>query len=180
MISKEKILEIYKSDWREAIADAAYFMVENSQIKPSYLDKHETVRDMRRYKELILKLEDFDGTKPWKENMNTLATRTGVAYITERATGNNLSFGGPMTFIGHASHTFIDWGFLGYVGSSVDNCNTEKLFNNYVSMDTKFHRAVHSGDNETAIKLADEWRLSMAAVDDAYEKLCTLLGIATE
>jgi hypothetical protein len=39
---------------------------------------------------------------------------------------------------------------------------------------------VHSGDHVTGEKLADQWRLSMAAVDDAYEKLCTLLGIATE
>jgi len=179
MTSIEKILEIYRSDWREAIADAAYFMLANSQ-RSSYIDQHETVRDMRRYKELIKNLDDFDSTKPWKEYMNTLATRTGVAYVTERATGNNLSFGGPMTFIGHASHTFIDWGFLGYIACTVDNGNTEKLFNNYVSMDTKFHHAVHSGDNEIAIKLADEWRLSMAAVDEAYEKLCTLLGMATE
>lgn len=179
MTSKEKILEIFKSDWQEAIADAAYFMVKNSK-KSSYIDQYETVRDMHRYQELLIKLKVFDGSKPWKEYMNILATRTGVAYITERATGNNLSAGGPMTFIGHASHTFIEWGFLGYLGSTVDNGNTEKLFNNYVSMDTKFHRAVHSGDNETAIKLADEWRLSMAAVDDAYEKLCNLLKIATE
>ena len=179
MTSKENILKIFKSDWQEAIADAAYFMVENSQ-KSSYIDQYETVRNMRRYEELLIKLEEFDGSKPWKEYMNTLATRTGVAYVTERATGNNLSAGGPMTFIGHAKHTFIYWGFLGYVGSTIDNGNTEKLFNKYVSIDTKFHRAVHSGDTETAIKLADEWRLSMAAVDDACEELCTLLGIATE
>jgi len=176
MSVKDKILEIYKSDWREAIADAAYFMTSNSQ-KSSYIDQYETVRDMRRYKELILTLNEFDSTKPWKEYMNTLATRTGIAYITERATGNHLSFGGPMTFIGHASHTFIDWGFLGYLAHSIDNGNTEKLFNEYVSIDTKFHYAVHSGDHLTGEKLADQWRLSMGAVDQAYEKLCVLLGI---
>ena len=55
MTSKEKILEIFKSDWQEAIADAAYFMVENSQ-KSSYIDQYETVRNMRRYGELLIKL----------------------------------------------------------------------------------------------------------------------------
>ena len=179
MSVKDKILEIYNSDWREAIADAAYFMTSNSK-KSEYIDKYETVRDMHRYKQLIEKLDNFDSTKNWKDSMNTLATRTGIAYITERATGNHLSFGGPMTFIGHSSHTFIDWGFLGYLAYSIDNGNTEKLFNEYVSIDTKFHYAVHSGDHVTGEKLADEWHLSMAAVDEAYEKLCTLLGIATE
>ena len=52
MSTKDKILEIYKSDWQEAIADSAYFMVSNSQ-KSGYIDQHETVRDLRRYKELI-------------------------------------------------------------------------------------------------------------------------------
>jgi hypothetical protein len=176
MSTKDKILEIYKSDWEEAIADAAYFMTSNSK-KSEYIDQHETTRDMRRYKELIEKLNKFDSTIKWNEYMNILATRTGISYITERATGNNLSFGGPMTFIGHSSHTFIDWGFLGYLAYSIDNGNTEKLFNEYVSIDTKFHYAVHSGDYATGEQLADEWRLSMAAVDEAWEKLRTLLGI---
>jgi hypothetical protein len=179
MSAKDKILEIYKSDWREAIADAAYIIVANSKVS-GYIDKHETVRDKHRYVELITTLDNFDVTKPWKEYIFTLAGRASDAYIKERATGNNLFFGGPMTFIGHASHTFIDWGFLGYLANSFDNGVTEELFNKYVLVDTKFHDAVHSGDNETAIKLADEWRLSMAAVNEAYEKLCTLLGIATE
>ena len=179
MTSVNKILEIYKSDWREAIADAAYMIVANSEVS-GYMDKHETRRDKHRYVELVTVLDNFDATKPWQEYVFTLAGRTSDAYIKERATGNSLSFGGPMTFIGHASHTFIDWGFLGYLANSIDNGNTEELFNKYVLVDTKFHDAVHSGDNETAIKLADEWRLSMAAVDEAYEKLCTLLGIATE
>jgi hypothetical protein len=179
MSAKDKILEIYKSDWREAIADAAYIVVANSKVS-GYIDKHETVRDKHRYVELITTLDNFDATKPWKEYIFTLAGRASDAYIKERATGNNLFFGGPMTFIGHASHTFIDWGFLGYLANSFDNGVTEELFNKYVLVDTKFHDAVHSGDNETAIKLADEWRLSMAAVNEAYEKLCILLGIATE
>ena len=179
MSAKDKILEIYKSDWREAIADAAYIIVANSKVS-GYIDKHETVRDKHRYVELITTLDNFDATKPWKEYIFTLAGRASDAYIKERATGNNLFFGGPMTFIGHASHTFIDWGFLGYLANSFDNGVTEELFNKYVLVDTKFHDAVHSGDNETAIKLADEWRLSMAAVNEAYEKLCILLGIATE
>jgi hypothetical protein len=179
MSAKDKILEIYKSDWREAIADAAYIIVANSKVS-GYIDKHETVRDKHRYVELITTLDNFDVTKPWQEYIFTLAGRASDAYIKERATGNNLFFGGPMTFIGHASHTFIDWGFLGYLANSFDNGVTEELFNKYVLVDTKFHDAVHSGDNETAIKLADEWRLSMAAVNEAYEKLCTLLGIATE
>jgi len=176
MSAKDKILEIYKSDWREAIADAAYIIVANSKVS-GYIDKHETVRDKHRYLELITTLDNFDVTKPWKEYIFTLAGRASDAYIKERATGNNLFFGGPMTFIGHASHTFIDWGFLGYLANSFDNGVTEELFNKYVLVDTKFHDAVHSGDNETAIKLADEWRLSMAAVNEAYEKLCDLLGI---
>ena len=179
MTSKDKILEIYRSDWREAIADAAYMIVASSEVS-GFIDKYETLRDKHRYVELITTLDSFDATKPWKEYVFTLAGRASDSYIKERATGNNLSFGGPMTFIGHASHTFIDWGFLGYLANSLDNGVTEELFNKYVLVDTKFHDAVHSGDNETAIKLADEWRLSMAEVDDAYEKLCTLLGIATE
>ena len=176
MTSVNKILEIYKSDWREAIADAAYMIVANSEVS-GYMDKHETRRDKHRYVELVTVLDNFDATKPWQEYVFTLAGRTSDAYIKERATGNSLSFGGPMTFIGHASHTFIDWGFLGYLANSIDNGNTEELFNKYVLVDTKFHDAVHSGDNETAIKLADEWRLSMAAVDEAYEKLCTTINV---
>jgi len=176
MSTKDKILDIYKSDWQEAIADSAYFMVSNSK-KSEYIDQHETVRDMRRYKELIEKLDNFDSTKNWKECMNTLATRTGISYVTERATGNNLSFGSPMTFIGHSSHTFIDWGFLGYLAHSIDNGNAENLFNKYVSIDTKFHYAVHSGDYATGENLADEWRLSMGAVGEAHQKLLSLLGI---
>ena len=175
----DKILDIYRSDWREAIADAAYMIVANSEVS-GYIDKHETRRDKHRYVELVTALDNFDATKPWKEYVFTLAGRTSDAYIKERATGNSLSFGGPMTFIGHASHTFIDWGFLGYLANSIDNGNTEELFNKYVSIDTKFHYAVHSGDHVTGEKLADEWRLSMAAVNEAYEKLCTLLGIVTE
>jgi len=178
MTSINKILEIYKSDWQEAIADAAYFMTANSE-KSRYLDQYETVRDMRRFKELVENLDNFDSTKAWEEYMNILATRAARAYVKERATGNFLS-GTPMTFIGHASHTFIDWGFLGYIAYTVDNGDTEKSFTNYVSIDTKFSDAVHSGDYETATKLADEWSLSMAAVEEAYEKLYTLLGLKTE
>jgi hypothetical protein len=174
------ILEIYKSDWQEALADGAYYSV--NLLQPTYLDKHEKVRDRKGFTKLIEKLSKFDKTRDWEDPMAQLAGRAGLNYITERATGKNFAAGGPLTLYGHTGHIFIEWGFLGSIAYSVDDGQTEKLFNKYVSVDAKIQQALNNGP-DSAINyraLAEEWRLAQNAVDEAYEKLCTLLGIATE
>jgi S1-C subfamily serine protease len=86
--------------------------------------------------------------------------------------------GGPLTLIGHTSHIFIEWGFLSNIASSLDGGKARDLYNDYVSIDGAFQQAIKSGDASTGYKLADKWRIAQNEVDESYENLLELLGLA--
>jgi len=174
--NKVKIKEIYESDWHEALAELAYLFL--SSFNSKYIDKHEQKRDMEQYKKLLSELENFDSEVNWRKIMEDIANRSVNNYVSERVTGKSFVPGGPLTLIGHTSHIFIEWGFLSNIASSLDGGKARDLYNDYVSIDDAFQKAIKSGDASTGYKLADKWRIAQNEVDESYENLLELLGLA--
>lgn len=175
---KDKVLDIYSSDWSDALADAAYFLL--SQKHFEYIDKYELKRDLQRYEELMAKLKDLDSEKDWETLIDGLIARIAFNYLSERMTGKNFSAGGFLTLIGHSSHLFINWGFLAYVASSLDSGKAQVLYNKYISIDEAFQNAIKFGDSATGYELAEKWRVSQNEIGDAHDHLIELLGLTQE
>ena len=164
-----KILEIYNSEWREALAGKAFYMIQKDN--PKYLDKFEEKRDTLKFDILINDLSSINSEKNWNESMKLLAHRIAIQYLGERITGRNLFPGGFMTLIGHAGHHMIDMGFLASLATELDEGSTEKLFQQYLMIDMAFQKAINSGDAENGRKLADGWRVAQIALRDSYDNL---------
>ena len=83
-----QILEIYNSDWPDALAGKAYSMIDKDN--PKYLDEYEEKRDSKKFEDLIEKLKIVDDEKDWNQAMTLLAHRVAIEYIKERITGQSL------------------------------------------------------------------------------------------
>lgn len=164
-----KVVEIYKSDWREALAGKAYSMIMNDN--PKFLDEYEEKRDTKEFDALIQNCNGLKDEKNWNDALKLLAHRVAIQYITERITGRNLYPGGNMTLIGHAGHEMIEMGFLGTIASELDEGATEKLFRQYLAIDMAFNTAINKGDSDNGRKLADGWRIVQITLRDSYEAL---------
>jgi hypothetical protein len=174
--NKVKVKEIYGSDWQEALAELTYLFL--SSFKSKYIDEYEQKRDMEQYKKLLSELENFDSGVNWRQIMEAIANQIAHNYVNERVTGKNFAPGGPLTLIGHTSHIFIEWGFLSNIASSLDGGKARDLYNDYVSIDRAFKQAINSGDASTGYKLADKWRIAQNSINQEYENLLELLGLA--
>jgi len=163
------VVEIFRSEWREALAGKAYTMIQNDNSK--YLDEYEEKRDSREFDSLISKLSALDGKKNWSETMKLLAHRIAIQYIAERITGKSLFPGNKMTLIGHANQMDIEMGFLGSLAAQLDEGATEKLFQQYLMTDFAFQKAINTGDVVKGRELAEAWRLVQIALHDSYESL---------
>jgi hypothetical protein len=172
-----QILEIYNSDWPDALAGKAYSMIYKDS--PKYLDEYEEKRNLKEFEDLIKKLKKVDGEKDWDQAMTLLAHRVAIEYIKERITGQNLFPGGKMTLMGHARHNTIEMGFLGFLASNLDQGSTEKLFKDFLTIDLAFQKAINTGDTENARKLADPWRIVQITLDESFENLREKLGLSS-
>lgn len=164
-----EVVEIFKSDWREALAAKAYSMIQNDD--PKYLDEYEEKRDSKEFESLIAKLGEVDDKKNWDQPMKLLAHRIAIQYLAERITGRSLFPGGKMTLIGHASQEVIEMGFLGSLASKLDQGMTEKLFQQFLMTDFEFQKAMNTGNSVKGRELADAWRLVQISLRDSYEDL---------
>jgi hypothetical protein len=172
---KEQILQIYKSDWSEALAELSYTIL--SITNPDYIDAYEEKRGTEQYTKLLQSLEKIDSESNWKRIMENLASICVANYIRERVSGKSFTAGGPLTLIGHASHIFIEWGFVANIAKSLDNGKTKDLYEQYLTLDKSFNAAMESGDTATGMKLIDVWRKSQNSVDYAYEDLLVEMGV---
>lgn len=164
-----KIVEVFESDWQEALAGKAYSMIKNDNSK--YLDEYEDERDSQSFDSLIIDLKTLNDEKDWNQSLKLLAHRIAIQYCAERITGRNISPGGMMTLIGHAKNEMIEMGFLGTLAAELDQGVTEKLFYEYLNIDMSFQKAINTGEIEKARLIADQWRLVQISLRDSYENL---------
>ena len=70
--------------------------------------------------------------------------------------------------------------FLEPLTAMGDGVHAKNLYNDYVSVDRAFKQAINSGDTSTGYKLADKWRIAQNTIDQEYENLLELLGLALD